>query len=165
VSLEYLDPELDVWFSVSEGKSMEENQFGGYTFSAKIRKTGRYVLVGREVVDNVAPITTILLNGERIGGDPFTFADSVQITLDPSDRGLITSDIISTQYSLDCGQTYIDYAGPFTVTLETPHTCGEEGSGSQGIDFGEGEFLLLAFSEDSENNFEQPPSQVRFSIQ
>ena len=33
------------------------------------------------------------------------------------------------------------------------------------INFGEGEYLLLAFSEDSENNFEQPPSQVRFSIQ
>jgi murein DD-endopeptidase MepM/ murein hydrolase activator NlpD/pSer/pThr/pTyr-binding forkhead associated (FHA) protein len=165
ISLEYLDPELDVWFSVNEDKSLVENQFGGYTFSATIRKTGRYVLVGREVVDRVAPITSILLAGDRVGSEQYAFNQSVLVTLDAVDRGLITSEIIVTQYSLDCGATWVDYAGPFTVTMNTPHACGEEGTGSQGIDFGEGEFLLLAFSEDSENNFEQPPSQVRFSIQ
>lgn len=165
ISLEYLDPELDVWFSVNEDKSLVENQFGGYTFSATIRKTGRYVLVGREVVDRVAPITSILLTGDRVGSEQNTFDQSVLVTLDAVDRGLITSEIAATQYSLDCGSTWVDYAGSFTVTKDTPHTCGEEGTGSHGVDFGEGEFLLLAFSEDSENNFEQPPSQVRFSIQ
>ena len=165
ISLEYLDPELDVWFSASENKKIEQNQFGGYTFSATIRKTARYVLVGREVVDKVAPKTTILLDGTRVGGDPFTFDESVIVSLDPVDRGLITSSIKSTQYSLDCGKTWNDYAGPFTVTLETPHSCGEEGINLQDVNFGEGEFLLLTLSEDSENNFEQPPSQVRFSIQ
>lgn len=165
ISLEYLDPELDVWFSVNEDISLVENQFGGHTFSATIRKTGRYVLVGRETVDRVAPITSILLAGDRVGSEQNTFAQSVLVTLDAVDRGLITSEIAVTQYSLDCGATWVDYAGPFTVTMNTSHACGEEGSGSQGINFGEGEFLLLAFSEDSENNFEQPPSQVRFSIQ
>jgi hypothetical protein len=165
ISLEYLDPELDVWFSVSENKSLVPNQSGGHTFGATIRKTGRYVLVGREVVDKVAPITTIMLEGTRIGQDRYTFDESLVVSLDPVDRGLITSPIKTTQYSLDCGITWINYDGPFTVTRETPHTCGDEGVGLQGVDFGEGEFLLLAISEDSENNIEQPPSQVRFSIQ
>ncbi|MGB3714050.1 MAG: FHA domain-containing protein [Candidatus Promineifilaceae bacterium] len=165
ISLEYLDPELDVWFSVNENKSLEPNQSGGYTFGATIRKTGRYVLVGREVVDKVAPITTILLEGTRIGQDRYTFDESLVVSLDPVDRGLITSAIKTTQYSLDCGVTWINYDGPFTVTRETPHTCGDEGVGLQGVDFGEGEFLLLAISEDSANNIEQPPSQVRFGIQ
>jgi hypothetical protein len=165
ISLEYLDPELDVWFSVNENKSLVQNQSGGYTFGATIRKTGRYVLVGREVVDKVAPVTTILLEGTRIGQDRYTFDESLVVSLDPVDRGLITSPIKTTQYSLDCGITWINYDGPFTVTRDTPHTCGEEGVGLQGIDFGEGEFFLLAISEDSENNIEQPPSQVRFSIQ
>ncbi len=165
ISLEYLDPELDVWFSVNEDKSLEQNQFGGHTFSATIRKTGRYVLVGREVVDKVAPRTIILLDGTRIGQDQFTFDGAVIVTLDPVDRGLITSDIKTTQYSFDCGATWIDYDGPFTVTTETPHSCGEDEAGLQVAGFGEGEFLLLAISEDSANNIEQPPSQVRFSIQ
>ncbi len=165
ISLEYLDPELDVWFSVNEDRSLEQNASGGYTFSATIRKTGRYVLVGREVVDKVAPVTAILLEGTRIGQDPHSFDESVIVSLDPKDRGLITSEIDSTQYSLDCGKTWITYQGPFTVTEETPHACGDAGTGLQGIEFGTGEFLLLAISEDAENNIEQPPSQVRFSIQ
>lgn len=165
IGLEYLDPELDVWFSVSEDKELVQNPSGDYTFSATIRKTGRYVLVGRELVDRVAPITTINLEGENVGQDAYTYNESVVITLDPVDRGLITSAIKTTQFSLDCGKSWITYDGPFTVTKETPHACGEEGTGLQGIEFGLNDFLLLTLSEDVENNIEQPPGQVRFRLQ
>ena len=165
ISLEHLDPELGVWFSVTEDKSLEPNPVGGYTFSATIRKTGRYVLVGRETIDKVAPVTMVLLEGEPSDAGPDSYEGSVLITLDPDDRGLITSEIASTQYSLDCGKNWNNYAGPFTVLAETPHTCGDEGAGQQGVEFGPNDFLLLAMSEDTSGNIEQPPSQVRFSIQ
>ena len=81
------------------------------------------------------------------------------------DRGLIQSPIKEVQYSLDCGQNWRIYDGPFTVTLQTPHTCGETSADSQTIELDENDFLLLAMSEDSENNIEQPPAQIRFRIE
>jgi murein DD-endopeptidase MepM/ murein hydrolase activator NlpD len=163
ISLEWLNPKLDTWFTHARGEP-EPNASGGYTFSAIVDKTGRYVLVAKEVVDRVPPATAISLNGEQVG-DPYTFNDSVVVTLLAMDRGLIQSPIKEVQYSVDCGQNWHIYDEPFTVTLQTPHTCGETGGESQTIELDENDFLLLAMSEDSENNIEQPPAQIRFRIE
>ncbi len=163
ISLEWLNPNLDTWFTHARGELVPNNS-GGFTFSAIVDKTGRYVLVAKETVDRVPPVTAISLNGEQMG-DPYTFNDSVVVTLLAMDRGLIQSPIEEVQYSLDCGQNWDVYDEPFTVTLQTPHTCGEAAGDSQTIELDENDFLLLAMSEDSENNIEQPPAQIRFRIE
>jgi hypothetical protein len=43
--------------------------------------------------------------------------------------------------------------------------CGETAASSETIELDEHDFLLLAMSEDSENNIEQPPAQIRFRIE
>jgi len=164
ISLEWLNPRLDTWFTYKKAE-LEPNASGGYTFSAIVDKTGRYVLVAKEVVDRVPPTTSIELAGDKIGDEIFSFQDSVMITLVPSDRGLIQSEIVDVQYSLDCGQTWDEYSKPFEVTLNTPHTCGQAGAESATIELGENDFLMLAMSEDSENNIEQPPAQIRFRLE
>jgi murein DD-endopeptidase MepM/ murein hydrolase activator NlpD len=166
IRLEYLDPVLDIFVAVeSEGTKFEQKDDGSYAYSAMIIKTGRYVLVGREVVDRVPPVTTIALSGQRATGDGNIFRDSVEVSLKATDQGFILSPIFETQYSLDCGKTWLVYEEPFTVTLGTPHLCGEAAESSETISLSESAFLLLAMSEDSENNIEQPPAQVRFSIE
>jgi murein DD-endopeptidase MepM/ murein hydrolase activator NlpD len=162
-SLEWLDPNLDTWFTHAKGEPTP-NTTGGYNFSAIVEKTGRYVLVAKEVVDRVPPTTAISLDGDQID-DSNTYDKSVLITLKPIDRGLIQSPIKETLYSLDCGQTWNVYDEPFQVTLNTPHMCGETAADSQTIELDEHDFLLLAMSEDSENNIEQPPAQIRFRIE
>jgi hypothetical protein len=89
----------------------------------------------------------------------------VVVTLNAKDRGLILSPIIEVQYSIDCGKNWTVYNEPFEVTMETPHICGEASGSSETIVLGQNDFLLLALSEDSENNIEQPPAQMRFTIQ
>jgi murein DD-endopeptidase MepM/ murein hydrolase activator NlpD len=163
ISLEWLDPRLDTWFTY-ERAELEPNSIGGYTFSAIVDKTGRYVLVAKEVVDRVPPVTTIRLSGESTGENN-TYRDSVVVTLAPMDRGLIQSDISETQYSLDCGQSWTTYTEPFNVTLSTDHTCGDVTASSETIELSQNDFLLLAISEDSEKNIEQPPAQIRFRIE
>ncbi|MDX1614345.1 MAG: M23 family metallopeptidase, partial [Candidatus Promineifilaceae bacterium] len=173
LSLQRLDPRDNRWRTVTEGRSIEPYGDGGYVFNAVIEYTGRYVLVARETVDRVPPVTFIDLAGESVpdpsGQGISAFRDSVMVSLRAQDRGegsatAITSGVESTQYSLDCGQTWADYTEPFEVTLDVPHTCGETGTGLQGIELGPNDFLLLAVSEDSENNIEQPAAQARFTL-
>jgi hypothetical protein len=163
MSLEWLNPNLDTWFTHAKGEPTP-NTTGGFNFSAIVDKTGRYVLVDKEVVDRVPPTTAINVDGDHID-DPNTFDESVLITLKPIDRGLIQSPIKETLFSLDCGQTWSVYEEPFRVTLSTAHMCGETAASSETIELDEHDFLLLAMSEDSENNIEQPPAQIRFRIE
>jgi murein DD-endopeptidase MepM/ murein hydrolase activator NlpD len=165
IRLEFLDPVLDSWRAVNPADaSFELRDDGSYVYSALLRNTGRYVLVGEENIDRVSPITSILLSGERQSGGTNVFNDSVEVTLVATDMGFITSDIKETQYSLDCGKSWTVYSVPFSVTADTPHSCGEEAESSETITLGQNVFLLLAMSEDSENNIEQPSAQVRFTI-
>jgi hypothetical protein len=166
IRLEFLDPVLDIWRTVDQTEAaFEPKTDGSFVYSAKISSTGRYVLVGREEFDRVPPITTISLSGQRGTGEGNSFKDSVTVTLAPFDQGLIQSQIKETQYSLDCGKNWLVYEEPFTVRLNTPHSCGQAAESSETIALGENDFLLLAMSEDSENNIEQPPAQVRFKIE
>jgi hypothetical protein len=166
ISLELLDPVFGIPLTINEGKTLEPLASGGYKLSAVIRKTGRYVVVGREVVDRVPPITEIAVTGDGVSGEPNTYRDSVVVTLTPRERGEIKSGILDTRYSVDCGRNWTLYEEPFTVTLDTPHTCGEGGGvGLQGIAYGPNDFIILAMSEDKENNIEQPPAQLQFTIQ
>jgi hypothetical protein len=89
----------------------------------------------------------------------------VLVTLNAKDRGLILSPIKEVQYSIDCGKNWTVYNEPFELTLETEHSCGTASATSETIELGQNDFLLLALSEDSENNIEQPPAQMRFRIE
>lgn len=164
LSLEWLNPKLDTWFTYRRADA-EPRPGGGFTFSAIVDKTGRYVLVAKETVDKVPPATAIILDGDLVDAGSNTFQDSVMVTLNARDRGLILSPILEVQYSIDCGRNWYVYSEPFEVTLDTPHTCGEESDSSETIELGANDFLLLALSEDSENNIEQPPAQMRFKIE
>jgi murein DD-endopeptidase MepM/ murein hydrolase activator NlpD len=163
ISLEWLNPNLDTWFTHAKGEPVP-NATGGFTFSAIVDKTGRYVLVAKETVDRVPPATSIRLTGDQLA-DPNAFSESVLVTLTAMDRGLIQSPIKEVQYSIDCGQSWHIYEEPFQVTLSTPHVCGESATSSETIELDENDFLLLAMSEDEENNIEQPPAQIRFRIE
>jgi murein DD-endopeptidase MepM/ murein hydrolase activator NlpD len=165
LSLEFLDPQRNIWIATGAEKPIERNPAGGFVFSARIKYTGRYVLVAKDIEDRVPPITRIELDGESVAGAFNTDKDSVTVKLDPLDTGLITSGIKEVRYSLTCGRQWDVYSEPFTINLNTPHSCGQEGTSSQGTNLGAGDFLLLAISEDSENNIEQPPAQVRFTIE
>jgi murein DD-endopeptidase MepM/ murein hydrolase activator NlpD len=167
LTLQWLDPVDERWRAVTEDRRVEPFGDGGLVFRATVRRTGRYVLVAREVVDRVPPQTFINLDGEAVPGQANVFRGRVTVTLTAEDRGqgqAIMSGVASTAYSLDCGQEWFDYEGPFEVTLSTPHLCGTEGTGLQGISLGPNDFLLLAVSEDSENNIEQPAAQARFTV-
>jgi len=164
LSLEWLNPKLDTWFTYKKAEA-EPRAGGGYTFSAIVDKTGRYVLVAKETVDRVPPVTAIELTGNLVDAGRNAYKDSVTVTLDARDRGLILSSISEVQFSIDCGKTWTIYTGPFELTPDSPHTCGEASASSETIELAENDFLLLAMSEDSENNIEQPPAQIRFSIE
>ncbi len=164
LSLEWLNPKLDTWFTYKRADA-EPRPGGGFTFSAIVDKTGRYVLVAKETVDRVPPATGIALSGDLVDAGSNTYQESVIVTLNPKDRGLILSPIKEVQYSIDCGKSWKVYNEPFEVTLETPHSCGEASAASETIELGQNDFLLLAMSEDSANNIEQPPAQMRFKIQ
>jgi len=164
MSLEWLNPKLDTWFTFKKGEP-EPGAGGGFTFSAIVDKTGRYVLVAKEVSDRVPPTTGIELAGNQVGSEGYVYQDSVVVTLSPIDRGLIQSQIANTLYSLDCGQSWNEYDGPFEVTQNTPHMCGEAGATSETIELEQNDYLLLAMSEDSEKNIEQPPAQIRFRLE
>jgi hypothetical protein len=110
-------------------------------------------------------VTTIELSGDSLSNETNTFRDAVNITLTAREQGEIRSGVSQIQYSVDCGQNWTIYDGPFTVTLETPHSCGEGGVGQQGVELGPNDFILLAMSEDSVKNIEQPPAQAQFAIQ
>jgi murein DD-endopeptidase MepM/ murein hydrolase activator NlpD len=169
LSLEFLPPGGDAerdWETVPASQTeLDSRPGGGFFFSAQISRTGRYVLVGRQSRDVVAPYTEIDLVGER-GELPNTFIDSVQVTLEGHDLGFPDeSGIALIEYSLDCGRTFQPYSDPFTVTLQTPHNCGQSGSSELGVLAGPNDFMLLAIATDSNNNIQEPASQVIFSIQ
>jgi hypothetical protein len=132
-------------------------------FRAQISDSGQYLLAGRKTQDCTPPITFVSLNGEQVVEAENTFYNSVRITLTYKDQDAPTSPRKQIEYSLDCGNSWQLYTESFTVTQETPHSCGNT-SGSEGIQFGENDFLLLAIATDSMNNIEQPARQVRFTI-
>jgi murein DD-endopeptidase MepM/ murein hydrolase activator NlpD len=141
-----------------------QDEAGRYVFEAMIRDTARYILVAKQSEDCVPPQTTIQLTGETDGDG--AYLGSVAVMLRAFDSGFPgASGISETVYSLDCGSNWIPYRGqPFVVTRETPHDCGAAGEGEQGVALAANEFVLLASSTDRNNNIEEPPRQVRFTI-
>jgi murein DD-endopeptidase MepM/ murein hydrolase activator NlpD len=137
---------------------------GRYIFEAMIRETARYILVAKQTRDCLPPQTTIALTGETAAEGVYT--DAVTVTLRAFDSGFPGSTpVVETLYSLDCGTTWLNYQGqPFTVTADTPHDCGAAGEGEQGLALSANDFVLLASSRDRNNNIEEPPRQVRFTI-
>lgn len=132
-------------------------------FRTEISGSGQYLLAGRKTQDCTPPITFVNLSGQQVPEADNVFYDTVRVTLTYKDQDSPTSPLQKIEYSLDCGNNWQVYSVPFTVTLDTPHSCGGQ-QGSEGIQFGENDFLLLAIATDSMNNIEQPARQVRFTI-
>ena len=70
------------------------------------------------LIDSVAPQTSIALAG--IGGIGDVFVSSVRVTLTATDSvladGSAGSDVQTTEYNLNNGQTWQTYTGPFTIS-------------------------------------------------
>jgi murein DD-endopeptidase MepM/ murein hydrolase activator NlpD len=137
---------------------------GRYVFEAMIRETARYILVAKQTRDCVPPQTVIELAGDADENGVYTGA--VTVTLRAFDSGFpVRSGVAETVYSLDCGRTWLPYSGrPFVVSRETPRDCGGADEGEQGLALGPDDFILLASSKDRNDNIEEPPQQVRFTI-
>ena len=138
-----------------------EDSDGKLIYEAEVRGTGQYILVAPNNRDCTPPFTEVRVQGNKVGDN--VYQGLVTISLRGLERGSLRSTIKEIQYSLDCGQTWQVYEGSFTLTNESPHTCGTDGVG-QGIQLGPDDFLLLAIAEDSMNNIEQPIKQFRFTI-
>ena len=161
----YFPPDPQEVYRLIPASTYEERSDGSYLFEILVQQTGRYLLAARQTSDCVPPRTQVLLAGEKLEEEGRNiFAGPVTVTLWATDQGVNPSGVRETQYSLDCGRSWQLYQRPFTVTLETPHTCGEGGVGEQGLTLNPNEFILLASSVDRNDNIEEPPYQVRFTI-
>jgi murein DD-endopeptidase MepM/ murein hydrolase activator NlpD len=165
VRVYYFPPDPEEAYYLFPSPHYEEEPDGSYAFDVWVQRTGRYLLAARQSRDCVPPRTIVSLVGERLEEEGHNvFAGSVRVTLLASDQGVNSSGVRETQYSLDCGRSWLVYERPFTVTLDTPNPCAEAGVGEQGLALAPNEFVLLASSTDRNDNIEEPPRQVRFTI-
>src|SRR5690242_17142217 len=89
--------------------------------------------------------------------------DQVVVTLDSDDP----SGIAAIDYSLDAGDTWQTYSGPFTVDPNGLPTALADPNGSlsgEGLGNTPGRFLILASAVDVAGNVEDPPAAYRFTI-
>ncbi len=168
LTLEWLNPDINSWETIS-GPERLERSFDGtrYTYTAVVQRTGRYVVVAPQIVDLVPPITSIVVSGSAISGQDNAYRGAVTVRLDAVDEGFPTpSGLDKIEYSLDCGQNWIEYDGvPFRITPDMTGRCGEGGDDEQGIRLNPDDILILALASDKAGNFEQPYQQLFLTVQ
>ncbi|HMT21054.1 MAG TPA: M23 family metallopeptidase, partial [Promineifilum sp.] len=123
---------------------------------ATLDRPGHCSLMGLPNRDLVAPATTIGVDGPAVDG---VFSDRVSITLTAGDD---QSGVEAISYSLDNGDTWLPYEGPFSIptddlALWPPRTEGDSDA-EEGLPIGPGRYLVLAESRDSAGNVENPPA-------
>jgi hypothetical protein len=161
----YFPPNRDEGYQLLPSTGYREREDGAYLFEIWVQRTGRYILAARQSSDCVPPRTQIQLIGDRVGsaGDNL-FSGPVRVSLRAADSGVNPGGVRDTQYSLDCGRTWQLYETSFIVSLDTPNGCGDGSVGEQGLALDPNQFVLLASSTDRNDNIEEPPAQVRFTI-
>jgi hypothetical protein len=165
VRVYYFPPDPGQTYRLIPNPRYETQPDGSYLFDVWVQETGRYLLAGRQTSDCVPPLTIVRLAGDRLDETQNLFAGPVTVTLLASDGGVNSTGVRETQYSLDCGRTWLaGMNGRLPLPWPTGHTCGEGGVGEQGLALAANEFVLLASSVDRHDNIEEPPRQVRFTI-
>ena len=135
---------LDTVVDLAAGLAMAETEYPGIC-----------TLAGLPNRDLVPPQTVIEVSGPA--GANGAFSGPVTVSLTSADE-----DVAFTQYSLDGGNTWRPYTGPFGVPgdatamgLPKPPA---EGEGDEGLIRGPGRYLVLAASRDQSGNEEYPPA-------
>lgn len=121
---------------------------------------GRCALMGQPFRDYTAPQTTIRLAGPAAADG--TLYDLATVSLISSDPAGVTK----VEYSVDGGDTWQTYVGPFTVQASTqPVVYGNDADyEGEGRGFRPGKFRVLASAIDSFGNVEDPPAVLDFVI-
>lgn len=123
---------------------------------ATLDRPGHCSLMGLPNRDLVAPLTTIGVDGPVVDG---VFSDRVTVTLTAGDDQSLVEEI---RYSLDNGDTWLPYEGPFSVPAEGlplwPPATERLSDPEEGLVQGPGRYLVLAESRDSAGNVEIPPA-------
>lgn len=119
-------------------------------------RPGHCSLMGLPNRDLVAPVTTILADGPAVDG---VFSDRVRVSLVAGDD---QSEVEIIRYSLDNGETWLTYEGPFSVpaaglALWPPQRI-DTLVLEEALPLGPGRYLILAESRDSAGNIENPPA-------
>lgn len=119
-------------------------------------RPGHCSLMGLPNRDFVAPVTAILADGPAVDG---VFSDRVRVTLDAGDD---QSEVEIVRYSLDNGETWLTYEGPFSVPADGlalwPPQRIDTLVSEEALPLGPGRYLILAESRDSVGNIENPPA-------
>jgi murein DD-endopeptidase MepM/ murein hydrolase activator NlpD len=122
-----------------------------YIAAASAQRPGKCGLLGEPTADFTPPQTNILFSGENTTeGEWF---DEVTVTLESSDP----SGIEEIEYSIDGGDTWNPYEGPFTMQPSGIPQPIEEIEG-ESFGFGPGRFVVLASAIDGAGNVEEPPA-------
>ncbi|MFO7683527.1 MAG: FHA domain-containing protein [Chloroflexota bacterium] len=114
---------------------------------------GACTLLGEPLTDVQAPVSTIQVDGST-GSGGFWY-EAVTVSIASEDVG--GGSVAQIEYSLDAGQTWQPYTGPFTLEPDgspaPPRVEPVEDLGS-----GPGRFLVLAAAVDQAGNRENPPA-------
>ncbi len=105
---------------------------------------------GEPIRDIVPPSTKIFLEGPTINGVVFSGNVLVSLVSDEPNASTI-------EYSLDGGDSWQTYGGPFTLEAQGVPAGGLPSGIEEGFEPGAGRYLILASSIDSAGNRENPP--------
>ncbi|MBN1148531.1 MAG: FHA domain-containing protein [Anaerolineales bacterium] len=146
LKLYWIDPqtgipqELETWLDLEAGSAR-----------ANASRPGKFSLMGRPTCDLIAPQTEIQASGRQ--SPTGAFYEQVTVSLQSSDP----SGVQKIEYSLDSGDTWSLYQGPFTVEpsgVPSPDYEMDE----QFFGLGPGRTLVLAAATDGAGNIEYPPA-------
>ncbi len=159
--LKNIDPDtLQIYWQVAGSDTWQPLQttldYTQHIAVAQTDRPGKCSLMGKPTTDILPPTTRIEIAGAQAPDG--SLYDGVTVKLTSSDPGGVKE----THFSLDGGDTWQVYTGPFTVEpngIPKPVVMDEESFGG-----GPGEFMVLAYSVDKAGNVEDPPSYDYFSI-
>lgn len=121
---------------------------------------GKYALMGRPVRDILPPKTTITLLGNQV--QPGFYVGDIMVQLDSVDVG--PSDVTAISYTLDFGDTWLPYTGPFTIRAGDPAPPRPPSEPEEALAVVSGEYAILARAVDQAGNLEKRPAVAGFSF-
>ncbi len=123
---------------------------------AETDRPGSCALMGQPTKDIAPPAAAIQVNADRAPDG--SFYDQATVTLSAYDP----SGIKAIYYSLDGGQTWLEYKQPFKIDPSgIPQSAPQEAESFGGHP---GNFLVVAYAVDKAGNVQNPPSYEYFSI-
>jgi hypothetical protein len=140
-------PTSMAWIPLSAQIDLERNQA---TFF--LEEPGQFALMGKPTRDLVPPTT--LVNATGGTAEDGEFYEAVTVELSSSDP----SGIEVMEYSLDNGETWLEYSGSFTIEpWGLPMPLAEDEEPQEQFGGEPGQFQVLVSSTDGAGNLEEPP--------